>query len=322
MPHLIINAGILTMKWTGRWVTVAGSGAHIRASRNTLTVRRMNTVQEYDLQDVGHLIVVGGHTIHTSALISLRRAGVPISFFDVDGLPAGQVLPSGYDAGNRVREAQKKIFGHTYALTFARKAAAARILAIERMEDASSRSFLYEGELEFFHRNRDELPYLIKMDELRRVGRLIADTYYEVMARTLPRESGFRRRTLRPHADPVNAMLSFGYALLYGTAQCAVLAAGLDPDAGVLHEGNGSLVDDMIDGFKPVMVDETIFALVRAGLDAGDYETGTGRCILSDALVERLLTALHASIRDEPVAAVVRDLSASLLSGKEFSPVY
>ncbi|WP_342676846.1 CRISPR-associated endonuclease Cas1 [Methanofollis sp. UBA420] len=322
MPHLIISAGILTMERAGRWVTVAGSGAHVRASRNTLTVRRMNTVQEYDLQNVGHLIVVGGHTIHTSAVISLRRAGVPISFFDADGLPAGQVLPSGYDAGERVREAQKKMFGHTYALTFARKVADARILAIERMGNSSGWSFLYEGELEFFHRNRDELPYLIKMDELRRVSRLIADTYYEVMARTLPHEPGFRRRTARPHPDPVNAMLSLGYAMLYGIAQCAALAAGLDPDAGALHEGNGSLVNDLIDGFKPAMVDETVFTLVRAGLDAGDYETGTGRCILSDALVGRLLPALHASIQDEPIVSVARDLSTSLISGKEFSPVY
>lgn len=322
MPDIIIRARILTMERAGQWVTVAGSGAHIRASRNTLTVRRMSMVQEYDLRDVGHLIVVGGHTLHTSTVVSLRRAGVPISFFDADGDPAGQVLPPGDDTGYRAREAQKKIFGYTYALTFARKAADARILAIERLEDASDRSYLYEGELEFFHRNRDELPYLIKMDELRRVTRLIADTYYEVMARTLPRESGFRRRTVRPHTDPVNAMLSFGYAVLYGTANCAVLASGLDPDAGVLHEGNGALVNDLIDGFKPAMVDETVFALARAGLDAGDYETGTGRCILSDALVDRLLPALHASIRDEPVAAVVRDLSESLLSGKEFSPVY
>ncbi|WP_298668672.1 CRISPR-associated endonuclease Cas1 [uncultured Methanofollis sp.] len=310
------------MERAGRWVTVAGSGAHIRASRNTLNVRRMNTVQEYDLRDVGHLIIVGGHTVHTSAVVSLRRAGIPISFFDADGVPAGQVLPPGYDAGERVKEAQKKIFGYTYALTFARKAADARILAIERMDDRTDRSFLYEGELEFFHRNRDELPYLIKMDELRRVSRLITDTYYEVMARPLPRDAGFRRRTVRPHTDPVNAMLSFGYALLYGTAQCAVFAAGLDPDAGVLHEGDGALVNDLIDGFKPAMVDETVFALVRAGLDATDYETGAGRCILSDALVDRLLLALHESISDEPLAGVVRDLSASLLSGKEFAPVY
>lgn len=322
MSHLISSTGILTMERAGRWVTVAGSGAHIRASRNTLTVRRMNTVQEYDLRDVGHLIIIGGHTVHTSTVIALRRAGVPISFFDADGDPAGQLLPPGYVQGKRVREAQKKMFGHTYALTFARKAADARILAIERMENTSGCSVLYEGELEFFHRNRDELPYLIKMDELRRVSRLIADTYYEVMARTLPHDLGFRRRTMRPHADPVNAMLSFGYSVLYGVAHCAALAAGLDPDAGALHEGTGSLVNDLIDGFKPDMVDRAVFTLVCTGLDADDYETGSGRCILSDALVERLLATLHTTIRDEPVGSVVRDLSLSLLSGKEFSPVY
>lgn len=282
----------------------------------------MNAVQDYDLRNVGHLIIIGGHTVHTSTMIALRRAGVPISFFDADGNPAGQLLPPGYDLGEKVREAQKKMFGHTYALTFARKAADAKILAIERMESTSDQSVLYEGELEFFHQNRDELPYLIKMDELRRVSRLIADTYYEAMARTVPPDLGFRRRTMRPHTDPVNAMLSFGYAVLYGVANCAVLAAGLDPDAGALHEGRGSLVNDLIDGFRPGMVDGAVFSLARAGLDADDYETGTGRCLLSDTLIGRLLAALHTTIRDEQIASVVRDLSVSLLSGKEFSPVY
>ncbi|QSZ68021.1 CRISPR-associated endonuclease Cas1 [Methanofollis aquaemaris] len=305
------------------WVTVAGFGGHIKATRTTLTVRKKNEERQYDIRDVGHLIVVGGHTIHTSAVISLLRAGAFISIFDADGQPAGQLTPPGMgDAATALRSAQNRAFGHTYALAFAEKAMNERLLAIERYGNASGWDLLYEGELEFLHRSREEYPFLIKMDELRRLHQMSTDMYYEVMGRTLPGGLEFQRRTKRPHPDPVNAMLSFGYAVLYSAANVAVIAAGLDPDHGVFKEGPGGLVYDVIDGFKPTMVDDPVFALARAGLGRGEYETGIGRCVLSECLATRLLSVLHRTIREERVTAVVRDLAHSLKTGENFSPVY
>lgn len=306
------------------WVTVAGFGGHIKATRSTLTVRKKNQERQYDIRNVGHLIVVGGHTIHTSALVSLLRAGAVISIFDADSQLAGIVTPSGEGeaATTRLQGIQEQAFGHTYALTFVEHAMNERLLAIERYGNAHSWDLLYEGELEFLHRSREEYPFLIKMDELRRLHQMNTDMYYEVMGRTLPPELGFHRRTKRPHTDPVNAMLSFGYAILYSAANVAVLAAGMDPDLGALTVGRGGLVYDVIDGFKPTMVDEPVFAFARGGLMREDYETGNGRCILSDALTNRLLSVLHQTIEEEQVTAVVRNLARSLEKGEVFSPVY
>ncbi len=80
----------------------------------------------------------------------------------------------------------------------------------------------YEGELEFLQKSREELAFLIKLDEIRRLHRLVSDMYYEIISRSLPPDLGFRRRGTRPHTDPVNAMLSFGYAMLFGTCIAAV----------------------------------------------------------------------------------------------------
>ncbi|WP_220681307.1 CRISPR-associated endonuclease Cas1 [Methanofollis formosanus] len=305
------------------WVTVAGFGGHIKATRTTLTVRKKNEERRYEIRDVGHLIVVGGHTIHTSAVIALLRGGASISVFDADGRPAGQLTPPGRgDPAAELRNAQNRAFGHTYALTFAEKAMNERLLAIERYGHASGWDLLYEGELEFLHRSREEYQFLIKMDELRRLHQMNTDMYYEVMGRTLPAGLGFQRRKKRPHTDPINTMLSFGYAVLYSAANVAVVAAGLDPDHGVFKEGPGGLVYDIIDGFKPTMVDEPVFALARTGLREEEYETGNGRCILSECLTSRLLPVLHRTVREERIAAVVRDLAHSLATGKTFSPVY
>lgn len=305
------------------WVTVAGFGGHIKATRSTLTVRKKNEERQYDIRNVGHLIVVGGHTIHTSALISVLRAGAMVSIFDADGLLAGVFTPSGHDeTATRLRSVQKQTFGHTYALTFVEHAINERLLTIERYGNAHSWDLLYEGELEFLHRSREEYPFLIKMDELRRLHQMNTDMYYEVMGRTLPPELDFHRRTKRPHTDPVNAMLSFGYALLYSVANVALLAVGMDPDLGALTPGRGGLVYDVIDGFKPTMVDEPVFAIARDGLGQEEYESGNGRCILSDTLIDKLLSVLHRTIEEEQVNAVIRDLVHSLEKGEIFSPVY
>ncbi|MBP2144759.1 CRISPR-associated endonuclease Cas1 [Methanofollis sp. W23] len=305
------------------WVTVAGFGGHIKATRSTLTVRKRNEERQYDVRNVGHLIVIGGHTIHTSALVSLLRQGAMVSIFDADGQLAGVFTPSGEgDAAIRLKSVQQQTFGHTYALTFVEHAINERLLTIERYGNAHSWDLLYEGELEFLHRSREEYPFLIKMDELRRLHQMNTDMYYEVMGRTLPPELGFHRRTKRPHTDPVNAMLSFGYALLYSAANVALLAASMDPDLGALTPGAGGLVYDVIDGFKPTMVDEPVFAIARDGLGQEEYERGNGRCLLSDTLTDRLLSVLHQTIEEEQINAVVRNLVRALEDGEPFSPVY
>lgn len=304
------------------WVTVAGSGGHIRATRNTLTVLKGAGEERYDIGRVGHLIVVGGHTIHTSAVVALVRAGATISFFDADGFPAGQINPPHPQDAETIRVAQQKVSCHSVALIFAQAGIDARILAIERYGNAHGWDLLYEGELEFLHRSREELPFLIRMEEVRRLHKLVSDMYYEIMARTIPAELGFRRRGRRPHIDPVNAMLSFGYAVLYGSADVTLSAAGLDPDSGTLHEGAGGLIYDIIDGFKPLMIDETVFSLARGGISACDYDTGDRRCYLSENLIQNLLGGIRRSLDDGRINTVVRDYACALLSGTEFSPVY
>lgn len=53
-------------------------------------------------------------------------------------------------------------------------------------------------------------------------------------ARDFP-EFSFEKRTRRPPADPVNAMLPFAYTLLTRTWLTTLSAAGFDPYLGFYH---------------------------------------------------------------------------------------
>jgi CRISPR-associated endonuclease Cas1 len=301
------------------WLTVSGFGAHIKATPTQLIIQRKGEIENHPLRSVHHLVVAGGHTIHTAAIANLLKAGSSISFLDQDSNPVGFLHPPLRHPDEEVRAAQKLAPGHRYALAIATGALRERLARLEGLGEVTGREVLYRGELEFLHASEKEMEFLVKLDEVRRLFSLTTNMYYEVLSRTLPPEFGFRRRTRRPHQDPVNAMLSFGYALLFSRCIRAVCGANLDPDLGMLHEGTGSLVYDLIEPLKPGMVDDVVFEITRKGLQEGDFEYGDRRCHLSEGLIERLLARLYTSVRGGEIDGLVSMFRESLLNNRPFS---
>lgn len=92
--------------------------------------------------------------------------------------------------------------------------------------------------------------------------------YFTALRGLLPKEWGFEGRRHRPPPDPVNAMLSYLYTLLALEAVAAVGAAGLDPQHGFLHlprRGRASLALDVMEEFRPLIVDQVVMRLVLDG---------------------------------------------------------
>lgn len=96
----------------------------------------------------------------------------------------------------------------------------------------------------------------------------------------------FTTRVRRPPPDPVNALLSFGYALLARTAATAARAAGFDAHVGFLHAdryGRESLALDLMEEFRSVIVDALVAALVHKRMfTPDDFATDATTCTLKD----------------------------------------
>ncbi|MBP1928395.1 CRISPR-associated endonuclease Cas1 [Methanolinea mesophila] len=300
------------------WYCVSGFGAHIRATGSTLVVQQDGRSEEIPLAKVKHLMVMGGHSLHTSAVSRLLREGAYISFFAADGEPLGITRPFGGTLDREVHDAQHSVFGHSYAVAIARGALSARLLEIERLERMQGGNLLYEGELQILHQTMDELEFLVRVEEIRRVHRLTSDMYYEILSRTLPGSLGFRRRTGSPYLDVVNTILSVGYNMLFGNTAVAVLGAHLDPGYGFLHRGPKGLVYDVMDPFKSEMIDRPVLALIRDGLSEWEFECGETRCHISDGLRRRLTQIFHASIDQDMIDAQVMVLIEALQKKSEF----
>ena len=146
--------------------------------------------------------------------------------------------------------------------------------------------------------------------------------YYEIMSRNLPLEFGFQRRTIRPQNDPINALLSFGYAMLFGNCCVSIIGARLDPDIGLMHDGKGSLVQDLIDPLKAGMIDRVVFKIARESLAASDYEQTPDRCMLNDDLIQKLIRLFQGSIDNGKIDKMVYSYYNSITNNDEFRVLY
>jgi len=83
--------------------------------------------------------------------------------------------------------------------------------------------------------------------------------YFDGFSRgILSEELKFKHRVRRPPTDPVNALLSLGYTLLFNTVLATLGLAGFDPYLGFLHAteyGLPSLALDLMEEWRPIIID-------------------------------------------------------------------
>ena len=75
-------------------------------------------------------------------------------------------------------------------------------------------------------------------------------------------------RNRRPPTDPVNALFSFGYAMLTRALVVVLSAVGFDPYRGFYHQpryGRPALALDMMEPFRPLLVDSAVVTAINNG---------------------------------------------------------
>jgi CRISP-associated protein Cas1 len=304
------------------WLVVAGFGAHIKSTRNTLIVQRNGTIDEYPLDSVRHLLVIGGHTLHTTVVTHLVKSGASISFFEADGRPSGTIRPFNDQEQAELSLIQKSVPGYRYAVSIARASMRSKTLLIGQISEELESDLFYAGEADLFSNSINELECLVRMSEIRRIHRMTSDMYYEVLSRILPRELNYRRRTERPYHDPVNAILAFGYAMLFGNVMFSITGAHLDAEAGTLNRGPNALIHDIMEPFKAAMIDREAVRFIRDRISGEDYDCGPTRCILSDPCMKQLINLFHGSIRQDQIDHQVAAYRESLLNKTNYQVLY
>ncbi|WP_084796456.1 CRISPR-associated endonuclease Cas4/Cas1 [Pseudonocardia asaccharolytica] len=91
-------------------------------------------------------------------------------------------------------------------------------------------------------------------------------------------------RARRPPPDPVNALLSFVYALLVKDLTVTLATVGFDPFVGVYHRpryGRPALALDLAEEFRPLIADSTVIQLINNGeIRSSHFTRRAGGCQL------------------------------------------
>jgi len=127
----------------------------------------------------------------------------------------------------------------------------------------------------------------LSLDQVRGLEGAAAAQYFQAYFCAFAPALGAHGRNRRPPRDPVNAVLSLAYTMLYGQATMACWAAGLDPALGALHtlsHGRAALACDLMEPLRP-QVDLWVWQQFRDGLLRAEHfgADGSGACLLGKA---------------------------------------
>jgi CRISPR-associated protein Cas1 len=105
----------------------------------------------------------------------------------------------------------------------------------------------------------------------------------------------FMSRNRRPPHDPVNALLSFLYALLTKEMIVTLVGVGFDPYLGFYHQpryGRPALALDLMEEFRPLVADSVAIGLINNGeLRPLDFIARAGAVALTDSGRRRVIDA-------------------------------
>ncbi|GAB6975099.1 CRISPR-associated endonuclease Cas1 [Prevotella falsenii] len=139
--------------------------------------------------------------------------------------------------------------------------------------------------------------------------------YFSTINTFLPEEFRFEVRSQHPALDVANAFLNYGYGILYGRIEGALIKAGIDPYIGVLHRDDYNrpvLVYDVIEMYR-IWVDYVVYTLLAQNIITEEfYSVRADGSYWLEALGRRVLIQSLNDYMDEVIT--VRGVTRSRLT--------
>ena len=196
-------------------------------------------------------------------------------FMDRSGTPVGRVWSPRYGSISTIRKGQLSFTSSHAALEWIKE------VIRQKMENQQALMLLLQPQNtmheSILKKNMERIEtYRSKVSQLE--GNVVSDVaptlrgwegqasriYFSTITKYLPEEYQFEQRTQHPAVDVTNAFLNYGYGILYGKIESALIKSGIDPYIGVLHRDDYNrpvLVYDVIELYR-IWVDYVVFTLL------------------------------------------------------------
>ena len=246
------------------------------------------------VKDVEHICVFGNVQVTTQAMREMVKNEGSISYFSYSGW--FEAITSGLTTKNiTLRQKQFSAFSdETIALTLSKSIVTAKIenqrtLLRRNAKAKSSKS------LNFIKDIKKEIEEVQNLDSLRGFEGIAAQKYWDNFSAMVNDNEAWKimGRNKRPPKDEINAMLSYGYSLLTRDFCSALASCGFDCLLGFFHAvvpGRPALALDMMEPYRPLIVDSTILRMVNENIaKKDDFTVFNGGVYMSPDIKKKLI---------------------------------
>ena len=253
------------------YVTQQGAGLNKEGER--LLVRKDHkTLLDVPLIHIKQVVLFGNVTPTAPAISLLLKRRIDVVFLSVHGRYKGRLQPEYSQTVDLRKQQYLGAEDHGFCLDVAKAVVSGKI----------------HNALQFCSRQRKR-PSKAGLERLKRAGRRVesvrdldalrghegaaSSQYFGLYRELIKPRLGFTKRVKRPPTDPVNVLLSLGYTLLFNSVYAMVNVVGLDPYQGFYHQdhtGHPTLVSDLMEEFRSIVVDSAVLWVVNKGLLTAD----------------------------------------------------
>ena len=274
-----------------RTLYVSQQGCYVALQQETLVVKQGEVIHaQVQLPLTEQILIFGKSQVTTQVIRTCLWRDIPIAYLSRMGYCYGRLMP--IERGYRQLSRYQQQLGVVERLIAARAMVQAKLKNCRVLLRRQKR----RCQSEVLERVLQSLAHLaLKAAEADSLERLMgfegagAVQYFSAFGECLSEpEFVFMARSRRPPGNPVNAMLSFGYQILWNHLLALIEIQGLDPYQACLHQGSerhAALASDLIEEFRAPLVDSLVMYMInRKLIDANkDFVYRDGGCYLNES---------------------------------------
>lgn len=269
---------------------VQEQGAKIGKSGERITVTKEGkSIGGARLLEVSQVVLMGNVQISAQALHLLMDKGIPVVHFTTGGwfhgISLGMGLENAYARVAQYEAASDAQRCARFAQALVRAKVGNQRALLLRNGTGPSRDRAVSALAEILKQGKalpENLPGLLGWEG--RAASLYFGAFGTMLKTANLPEFQFTARNRRPPKDPVNALLSFAYALLAKECLVALWGEGLDPWWGLYHQarhGRAALALDLMEPFRPIIADSVVLTAINTGMvSARDFVANANGCAL------------------------------------------
>jgi CRISPR-associated protein Cas1 len=285
-------------------VYVQGQGMSVGLKGETLEIRdKGKVVDEARLLDTAQLNLFGNVQLSAQALRELAARDLVVTHLSYGGWLTAVTTPPPHKNIELRRRQFEAADNPGTCLQLARAFTVGKIRNQRTLLRRNARELPNDAlwRLAEFRRKAEQA---VALEQLLGLEGTAAREYFAHFARMFKPQDGqaepafdFNGRNRRPPRDPVNALLSFLYAMLMKELLVALIGVGFDPYLGFYHQpryGRPALALDLMEEFRPLVADSVVLSLINNGeLRPSDFVARAGAVALTDAGRRRVIEAFE-----------------------------